>query len=59
MKKMTALACLLAMLISLTACAAASTPETTAAPEPAVTEAPPPRPLRHLQRLPFPSAWAL
>ena len=40
MKKMTALACLLAMLISLTACAAASTPETTAAPETAVTEAP-------------------
>ena len=40
MKKMTALACLLAMLISLTACAAASTPETTAAPETVVTEAP-------------------
>ena len=40
MKKMTVLACLLAMLISLTACAAASTPETTAAPETAVTEAP-------------------
>ena len=40
MKKLTALACLLAMLISLTACAAASTPETTAAPETAATEAP-------------------
>ena len=40
MKKLTALACLLAMLISLTACAAASTPETTAAPETVVTEAP-------------------
>lgn len=40
MKKMTVLACLLAMLISLTACAAASTPETTAAPETVVTEAP-------------------
>lgn len=40
MKKLTALACLLAMLISLTACAAASTPETTAAPETATTEAP-------------------
>ena len=40
MKKLTALACLLAMLISLTACAAASTPETTATPETVVTEAP-------------------
>ena len=40
MKKLTALACLLAMLISLTACAAASAPETTAAPETAATEAP-------------------
>ena len=40
MKKLTALACLLAMLISLTACAAVSVPETTAAPETAVTEAP-------------------
>lgn len=40
MKKMTVLACLLAMLISLTACAATSTPETTAAPETVVTEAP-------------------
>lgn len=40
MKKMTVLACLLAMLISLTACAAASTPETTATPETVVTEAP-------------------
>lgn len=40
MKKMTALACLLAMLISLTACTAASAPETTAAPETAATEAP-------------------
>ena len=40
MKKMTALACLLAMLISLTACAAASTPETTAPETAAATEAP-------------------
>lgn len=40
MKKLTALACLLVMLISLTACAAASAPETTAAPETAATEAP-------------------
>lgn len=40
MKKLTALACLLAMLISLAACAAASAPETTAAPETAATEAP-------------------
>ena len=42
MKKLTALACLLAMLISLTACAAASTPETvvTEAPTTEATEAP-------------------
>ena len=38
MKKLTAFACLLAMLISLTACGAASAPETTAVPE--TTETP-------------------